>query len=82
LCLFAEPQQAKEAQPAALISASIAARKLSLPFTVVEAGLGQLRGMTGKAKSCADRVFDFRRSGLWSESEAELALVKPARDES
>jgi hypothetical protein len=47
----------------------------------VGAGLPQLRGIAGKAKSYAERLFDFPTVGPLNAAEAALAIVKPARDE-
>jgi hypothetical protein len=52
-----------------------------LPITVVGAGLPQLRGLAGSAKSYAKRLFDFPTIGPLKREEAELAILKPARDE-
>lgn len=76
-----ELQYVKEEQLAALISALHACAQASLPLTVVGAGLPQLRGIAGKAKSYAERLFDFPMIGALSESAAELAIVKPAREQ-
>ena len=40
-----------------------------------------MRGMTGNAKSYAERLFDFATIGPLNDDEAELAIVKPAKDE-
>ncbi len=76
-----ELQYVKEAQLGALISALHRCAQNSLPLTVLGAGLPQLRGMTGNAKSYAERLFDFPTIGPLTDAEAELAIVKPARDE-
>jgi hypothetical protein len=76
-----ELQYVKEAQLGALISALHRCAQNSLPLTVVGAGLPQLRGMAGNAKSYAERLFDFPTIGPLTDAEAELAIVKPARDE-
>jgi hypothetical protein len=68
-------------QFAALISALHRCAQSSLPLTVVGAGLPQLRGLAGNAKSYAERLFDFPPIGALAPPEAELAIVKPARDE-
>jgi hypothetical protein len=36
-----------------------AANQAHLPVTMVAAGLPQLLGKTGRAKSCAERLFEF-----------------------
>ena len=74
-----ELQYVKEEQLAALISALHACAQNSLPVTVVGAGLPQLRGMAGKAKSYAERLFDFPTIGALTDAPAEIAIVKPAR---
>lgn len=65
-------------QFAALISALHRCAQSSLPLTVVGAGLPQLRGLAGNAKSYAERLFDFPMIGALAPAEAELAIVKPA----
>jgi hypothetical protein len=76
-----ELQYVKENQLAALISALHRCSQNGLPMTVVGAGLPQLRGMTGNAKSYAERLFDFPMIGPLTDAEAERAIVKPAKDE-
>jgi hypothetical protein len=76
-----ELQYVKENQLGALISALHRCAQNALPMTVVGAGLPQLRGMAGKAKSYAERLFDFPTIDRLADTEAELAIVKPARDE-
>lgn len=76
-----ELQYVKQNQLAALISALHRCSQNGLPMTVVGAGLPQLRGMTGNAKSYAERLFDFPMIGPLTDAEAELAIVKPAKDE-
>ena len=68
-------------QFAALISALHRCAQSSIPLTVVGAGLPQLRGLAGNAKSYAERLFDFPAIGALAAAEAELAIVKPAKDE-
>ena len=76
-----ELQYVKEAQLATLISALHRCAQSKLPVTVVGAGLPQLIGRTGKAKSYAEKLFDFPQIGPLTGPEAELAIVKPAREE-
>lgn len=76
-----ELQYVEEAQLAALISALHRCAQSRLPVTVVGAGLPQLRGRAGNAKSYAERLFDYPEIGPLSEVEATLAIVKPAQDE-
>jgi len=66
---------------AALISALHRMMQRQLPVVMVGAGLPQLRGRMGKAKSYAERLFEFREITALSEEDARRALVKPAEDE-
>ena len=75
-----ELQYIKEAEFAALISALHRCAQGRLPVTVVGAGLPQLLALAGNAKSYAERLFDFPQIGPLDAEEAELAIVKPARD--
>jgi hypothetical protein len=76
-----ELQYLQEDQFGALISALHRCAQNKLPVTVVGAGLPQLRGLAGSAKSYAERLFDFPTIGPLKREEAELAILKPARDE-
>jgi len=49
-----------------------------LPIALVGAGLPQLRGKMGNAKSYAERLFDFPMIGKLNTVDAKLALSKPA----
>jgi hypothetical protein len=51
-----------------------------LPLILVGAGLPQLRGLTGQAKSYAERLFNFPEIGPLSTEAAEIAIRKPAED--
>jgi len=76
-----ELQYVKEAQMAALISALHRCAQEKLPVTVVGAGLPQLRGRMGEAKSYAERLFDFPEIGPLNDADAREALVKPVQNE-
>ena len=76
-----ELQYVEEAQMAALISSLHRCSQEQLPVTVVGAGLPQLRGRMGQAKSSAERLFDFPEIGPLSPSDAREAIVRPARHE-
>jgi hypothetical protein len=76
-----ELQYVDERQMAALISALHRCAQTKLPVTVVGAGLPQLRGRMGDAKSYAERLFEFLEIGALAKPDAELAIVKPAGDE-
>lgn len=64
----------------ALISAVHRTTQLSLPVVLVGAGLPQLPGLAGEAKSYAERLFDFPAIGSLSEEDARAALAIPAHD--
>lgn len=74
-----ELQYVEEDQLAALISALHRCSQQKLPVCVVGAGLPQLRGRAGKAKSYAERLFDYPEIGPLSRDAALQAVVKPAQ---
>jgi hypothetical protein len=76
-----ELQYVKEDELAALITALHRTAQRKLPVTLVGAGLPQLRGRMGRAKSYAERLFDFPQIAELSPPAARQALVKPALDE-
>ena len=76
-----ELQYVKEDELAALITALHRTSQRGLPVTMVGAGLPQVRGRMGKAKSYAERLFEFPEIGTLSPEDAKLAIAKPARDE-
>lgn len=79
LALFIdELQYVDEAQLAALITALHRCAQRSLPVTLVGAGLPQLVGQTGRAKSYAERLFEFPEIGPLTEDAARQALIAPA----
>jgi len=75
-----ELQYVEEEQLAALITALHRTAQRRLPVVLVGAGLPQLRGQMGRAKSYAERLFDFPEIGPLSEAAARLAIAKPAHD--
>lgn len=75
-----ELQYVEEDELAALITALHRIAQRQLPVTVVGAGLPQLRGRMGRAKSYAERLFDFPDIGPLDESEAKFAISKPLAD--
>lgn len=77
-----ELQYVKEAQLAALITALHRTAQRGLPVILVGAGLPQLRGRMGHAKSYAERLFDFPEVGRLSPQDARIAIDKPAQEES
>jgi hypothetical protein len=76
-----ELQYVSEDQLAALITALHRTAQLNLPVVLVGAGLPQLRGRTGRAKSYAERLFDFPQIGALSTEASKLAISRPAADE-
>jgi hypothetical protein len=76
-----ELQYVHELQLAALISALHRCSQEQLPVTVVGAGLPQLIGRMGKAKSYAERLFNFPEIGPLGYQDAKDAIVKPASNE-
>ncbi len=76
-----ELQYVEESQLAALIAALHRCSQESLPLTVLGAGLPQLRGRMGEAKSYAERLFDFPEIGPLNDDDAAAAIVLPARNE-
>ncbi|MES2771819.1 MAG: ATP-binding protein [Pseudomonadota bacterium] len=76
-----ELQYVHEEQLAALITALHRANQSQLPITLVAAGLPQLLGQLGKAKSYAERLFEFIRIGPLSPEFARQALRVPAANE-
>lgn len=76
-----ELQYVEEKQMAALISALHRCSQEQLPLTVVGAGLPQLRGRMGDAKSYAERLFDFPEIGPLAPPDARAAIVVPAKEE-
>ena len=77
--LFAdELQYVPEEQLAALIMALHSANQAQLPITMVAAGLPQILGAMGRAKSYAERLFEFVLIDRLDESAARTALCLPA----
>jgi AAA ATPase domain len=76
-----ELQYVPEAQLAALITAIHRTEQRRLPVVLVGAGLPQLRGQMGNAKSYAERLFDFLVLGPLDEQASRQAIVKPLKDE-
>jgi AAA ATPase domain len=82
LALFVdELQYVEEDQLAALITALHRTAQRRLPVVLVGAGLPQLRGQMGRAKSYVERLFDFPEIGALPEPAARIAIAKPAREQ-
>lgn len=76
-----ELQYVEEDQLAALITALHRTAQRRLPVVLVGAGLPQLRGQMGRAKSYAERLFDFREIGPLPPATARIAIAKPTREQ-
>jgi len=76
-----EVQYIPEVQLAALITALHRASQKQLPITLVAAGLPQLLGQMGRAKSYAERLFEFIPIGPLEKDAARQALCVPAEQE-
>jgi hypothetical protein len=76
-----EVQYLNEQELAALITAIHRTVQLSLPVILVGAGLPQLPGLAGDAKSYAERLFNFPEIGSLSDEHARQVLIVPAAQE-
>jgi hypothetical protein len=76
-----ELQYVPEEQLAALIMALHSANQAQLPVTMVAAGLPQLLAQTGRAKSYAERLFEFVQIDRLDGAAARDALCVPAQKE-
>jgi hypothetical protein len=76
-----EMQYVEEEELAALITALHRTTQRKLPIAMVGAGLPQLRGRMGRAKSYAERLFDFPEIAALSPPDAEIAISRPAATE-
>jgi len=75
-----EMQYLTEVELSALIMACHRMAQKQLPVVLVGAGLPQLRGLSGKSKSYAERMFDFRDIGPLGEKDAAKALQEPVKE--
>ncbi len=73
-----EIQYVPEEQLASLITALHSASQNQLPITMVAAGLPQLIGQMGRAKSYAERLFEFVPIDRLEREAAQAALLVPA----
>jgi hypothetical protein len=76
--LIDEVQYLTEPHLAALILAMHRVNQAGLPVFLAATGLPQVVGLTGQAKSYAERLFDFPVVDALSEQESEDALQRPA----
>lgn len=73
-----ELQYVREEQLGSLIMAFHNAAQRRLPITMVSAGLPQLVGQTGRARTYAERLFEFLPIDRLNEQAARAALCVPA----
>jgi hypothetical protein len=76
-----ELQYLSELELSALIMAVHKISQERLPVILIGAGLPQLAGNTGRAKSYAERLFVFPHVGALTSDDAKKALQEPARTE-
>ncbi len=76
-----ELQYVEERELAALITALHRMAQRKLPVVMFGAGLPQIRGRMGQAKSYAERLFEFPAIGPLAPEDAKRAIEKPAKDE-
>lgn len=79
LLVIDELQYVPERELAALITALHVINQKQLPLTLIAAGLPQLLGRLGQAKSYAERLFEFVPIDRLPDDEATRALCVPAR---
>ncbi len=77
--LIDELQYVKAIELGALIAALHRVAQLNLPLVLFGAGLPQLAGLTGQAKSYAERLFVFEDIGALGADDAKGALSEPVR---
>lgn len=73
-----ELQYLSEEELGALIMATHRTTQLQLPVVLIGAGLPQLPGLAGNAKSYAERLFTFPEIGPLERNEGRLAVTRPA----
>ena len=76
-----EAQYLSSVELAAVIVACHEIAQRNLPFLFIGAGLPQVAALAGKAKSYAERLFDYPEVGPLESRDARSALVKPAEAE-
>lgn len=76
-----ELQYLSDEELSSLIMAVHKISQRSLPIVVIGAGLPQLVGKAGRAKSYAERLFDFPELGPLKNEDAKIALQGPVKKE-
>jgi hypothetical protein len=79
--LIDEVQYLNERHLGALIMAMHRISQSGLPLLLAATGLPQVVGLTGQAKSYAERLFDFPLVGALSDADSDAALQIPAQGE-
>jgi hypothetical protein len=79
--IFDELQYLSEDELGSLIMAEHKVSQKALPVVVIGAGLPQLVGKAGRAKSYAERLFDYPEIGPLKKEDAKLALQLPVQKE-
>jgi len=74
-----EVQYISEAEFSALIMALHKCTQKQLPIALVGAGLPQLVGQAGRAKSYAERLFQYPEIGPLNNDSAKIALIVPGK---
>lgn len=76
-----ELQYLSEKELSALIMSMHRIAQKALPIVLIGAGLPQLVGKAGRAKSYAERLFDYPELGPLNQEDAKLALQGPVQKE-
>jgi hypothetical protein len=76
-----ELQYLKDDEFGSLIMAAHKVAQKALPVVIIGAGLPQLVGKAGRAKSYAERLFDYPEIGPLRKEDAKLALQVPVQKE-
>ncbi len=79
LLIVDEMQYTREKELGALLTAVHKAAQRGWPVTLTGAGLPQLRSQLGRARSCAERLFEFTELGRPSREAAKDAVQRPLR---
>ena len=79
--LIDELQYVKEPELGVLLAGLHRIGQLNLPVVMFGAGLPQLVGLTGRAKSYAERLFKFQEIGPLNSSDARAAVREPIERE-
>lgn len=80
--LIDEIQYLNDKELSSLIMAVHKISQKSLPLIVMGAGLPQILGKAGNAKSYAERLFDYPEVGALSDRDAIYALQEPVKEQS